>query len=659
MLSSAVFAADVKPSPPAEPFAANSPWEGFYVGAQVGYHLANSSYLTNPAGLPAFGTTALYGQDGQFGPVFGGFQAGYNHVTASGLMFGLEANFSFPDSTKSNLPQTFAAVGPSLVNDNLVFFGALRGRIGYAFGDLLLYGAGGFAYSRALATSADTMGDVDSNYLWRRGWTAGAGIEVRLTPSWSANLEYAFSDFARATAYFPIAGERYNSNLGLQAIRLGLNYRVTDDVAPPVNAVGVLPETDKWSVHGQSTVIGMANAPFPSSYAGTNSLASGFQIRDTFSVTGFLGYKPWEGTELYFSPEPFQGFGLSGTHGIAGFPDNEAQKAGYDFPHYYTARLFMRQTFGLGGEPEDLADGPNQVAGKADISRVTFTFGKLAIPDLFDNNTYAHDARTSFMNYALVDGGAFDYAGDQKGYSWGSALELNQKDWAVRAGYFLSADAPNANNYDTRILQRGQYLLELENRFDLFGAPAKLRLTAWDSQCYCGSYAATLANPLLSNPAFDSSAPDIAPTRKTRSEFGFIGNFEQAITDDLGVFARLSWRNGQTEVMQFADIDQSASFGGVMKGTSWGRPDDRIGLAGVVDGLSHNYQAFLAAGGLGISIGDGQLNYRPEQIIETYYSLALANWASLAFDYQFVANPGDNYARGPVSIGALRLHVQF
>jgi high affinity Mn2+ porin len=282
-------------------------------------------------------------------------------------------------------------------------------------------------------------------------------------------------------------------------------------------------------------------------------------------MTGFLGLRLADGTEIYFNPEAFQGCGLSETHGVGAFPNNEAQKVGFDYPHYYTARLFLRHVFGLGGEQEDLADGPNQVSSKEDISRITFTFGKLSIPDIFDNSTYAHDARTSFMNYALVDAGAFDYAGDQKSYSWGSVVELNQKDWAIRSGYFLSPDVSNSNNYDTRLFRRGQYLLEVEQRFSLKDRPTKLRLAAWDTQCYCGSYVATLNNPYLSNPMLDPNAPDIAGTRKTRSEFGFYGNIEHEASDDLGLFARTSWRNGQTEVMQFADIDRSLSLGGVLK----------------------------------------------------------------------------------------------
>jgi high affinity Mn2+ porin len=660
-LTGPVFAAGVTPTvPPGPPVFASNPWEGFYVGGNVGEVFGTSSYFTNPAGAPASGTAGLYGDpNGQFGPQFGGLQAGYNFVTPSGLLFGAEADFSFPDVLISNLPLTFPAAGPSIANDRLEIFGSLRGRIGYAFGDYLIYGMGGFAYNRDLATSTDAAGDVDRVYFWRPGWTAGAGVEVRLTSNLSARLEYAFFDLERAGIFFPAAGENYFSNLKLQTASIGLNYRFSDDPVPPGTSGGILPDLKDFSIHAQSTVIGQGNVPFPAAYSGAHSLFSGYQVVDTVSVTGFLGYKAPFGTEFYFNPEPFQGFGLSGTTGIAGFPNIEAQKAGFDYPHYNTSRLFLRQIWGLGGEQEDIPDGPNQVGEKADISRVTFTFGKLAVPDIFDNNAYAHDGRTQFMNWALNDAGTFDYAADLRGYTWGSVLDFNQKDWAIRAGYFLIPDIPNGNNFDTEIFRRGQYILELEDRFQLFGTKAVFRLTGWETQCYCGSFAATITNPFLTNPALDPLAPDVAATRKTRSEFGFIGNLEDTVSDDLGLFARLGWQSGQTEIVAWTDIDESLSFGGILKGTAWGRPNDRVGLAGIVNGLSGNYQAFLGIGGLGILIGDGQISYRPEEIIEAYYSVGLTDWAAFTFDYQFVANPGDNLVRGPVSIGAVRLHVQF
>ncbi len=358
-----------------------------------------------------------------------------------------------------------------------------------------------------------------------------------------------------------------------------------DDPAAPAPNTGILPNLNDWSIHGQSTIIGMSNAPFPAAYSGKNSLFPGYQTVETVSLDGYLGYKAFEGTEFYFNPEPFQGFGLSQTRGVAGSQVLKRKRLASTIPITTRRACFCARSLALAASKRDLPDGPDQVGEKADISRVTFTFGKISIPDIFDNNTYAHDGRSSFMNWALNDAGAFDYVADQKGYTWGAALELNQKDWALRADYFLEPDVPNGNNFDTRIFERGQSILEFEDRFTLFGAPAKFRLTGWETQCYCGSFAATITNPFLVNPALDGGTPNIAATHKTRSEFGFIGNFEEAVYDDLGLFARLSWQSGQTEIVAWTDIDESVSFGGVLKGTSWGRPNDRVGLAGVVNGL--------------------------------------------------------------------------
>ena len=109
----------------------------------------------------------------------------------------------------------------------------------------------------------------------------------------------------------------------------------------------------------------------------------------------------------------------------------------------------------------------------------------------------------------------------------------------------------------------------------------------------------------------------------------------------------------------FTDINSSLSGGTVIKGKSWGRPDDKIGLAGAINGISNDYRNYLAAGGLGILIGDGQLNYRPEKILETFYALSLSKSATLTFDYQFMMNPAYNADRGPISFFAGRFHAEF
>ena len=312
--------------------------------------------------------------------------------------------------------------------------------------------------------------------------------------------------------------------------------------------------------------------------------------------------------------------------------------------------MFVRQTFGFGGAQEDVEDSANQIAGKRDISRLTLTVGKISVTDIFDDNAYVHDPRTTFMNWSIWEAGAFDYAADQVGYTWGAVAELNQKDWAARGGYFLEPSVSNVNTFDTRA-GHGSYVGEVERRYSLFSQPGKLRLLGFVNVVNAGSYSETLADPALDL--------DIAQTRKTRTKYGFVVNVEQAINDNLGVFSRASWNDGHNEIMAFTDIDRSISVGAVAKGAAWGRPDDKIGIAGVVNALSGSHRDFIAAGGLGVLIGDGQLNYHPERVLEAYYAIALAKWATLTLDYQYLVNPAYNADRGPVSIYATRLHAEF
>jgi len=642
---------------PAVTLSASNIWDGVYVGGAAGFAFGRTSWVQDGT---IHGSFNLNGEDGQFGPAVGSLEAGFNHVFASGLLLGLNADFNFPDYEQTNPTPVMGATGPILRENHIEIFGGVRGRAGYAFGNWLVYAQGGFAYDHDYVEDTYASGNTDDVYFWRPGWTVGAGVAAKLDAHWSARLEYNFLDFASSQIYLPFAAQSYSSDLKLHQFRVGLDYHfAADDEGSKMPNLGIVPDMSRWSLHGQTTLIGQGAAPFSAAYTGPFSLNANGEMRESWSMTGFFGWKVLDHTEIYFNPEPFQGFGLSQTHGLGGFSNGEAQKAGFDFPHYNTSRLFVRQTFGFGGEQEELEDAANQVAGKTDISRLTLTAGKFSVTDIFDTNSYSHDPRTSFMNLALMDGGAFDYAADLKGYTWGVAAELNQKDWAVRTGYFLEPDSPNNNNFDTRLGQRGQYVGEVEGRYQLFSQTGKIRLTGWLNRVFSGSFSETLANPYLNPLTAPSDSPGIAATRKTRTEYGFVANLEQPITDDIGVFARLSWRNAQTEIMSWTDIDRSASAGVIVDGTSWKRPDDKIGAAFAINGLSDSYQAFLAAGGLGLQIGDGRLSYQTEKIIETFYTYNLSKWANLTFDYQFIADPGYNADRGPVSIGSIRLHLEF
>lgn len=634
-------------APPSVP--APFDWTGAYFGGHVGYSRGHGRNTLFDPGPAAAGPS--------FGSLFSGLQFGYNYLLPSRLLVGIEGDISFPNFLDDGIV-TSRPSSTGSVTEKLDFVSTVRGRVGYAFDHWLIYATGGLAWSQArFLEDPGLTGNEDKVLRMRAGWALGAGAELAIAPGWTARLEYLYDRLGKASGTFPSGTGYESATVDLYSLRLGLNRKL-DGTGATTNTGNVSDswalDPNSWNVHGQLTYVEQGYPAFRSPYQGANSLTSASQIQNTTSATAFVGYRPWDGTEIYVNPELMQGFGLSNTLGVAGFPNGEAQKSSFPAPRFNVARIFLRQTFGLGGEQEAIEDGPNQLGGKQDISRITVTAGKFAVTDIFDVNAFAGDPRTTFLNWNIYGGGSYDWTMDKISFTWGAAAELNQKYWAVRAGYFLVPVISNFNSFDTHIPERGEYISELELRYSLFSQPGKLRLMGWANIANAGSYSDALALP-VATPNF----PDITLTRQVRTNYGFVANLEQAITNDLGVFSRATWSPGLVEIIGWTDCNKSLSFGTVLKGNAWGRPDDKIGVAGVVEGLSPEARAYFAAGGLGILIGDGQLNYRPEQILEAYYAYSLNKWATLTFDYQFIVNPGYNADRGPVSIFSGRLHAEF
>jgi len=413
------------------------------------------------------------------------------------------------------------------------------------------------------------------------------------------------------------------------------------------------PQAEDWSLHCQFTGIYQGYPSFAARYSGAHSLDRQAQIRETVTATGFLGRRLWPGAAVYVNPEFFQGLGFNGTFGVAGFPNGEATKAGSVQPNADIARYFLRQVIGLGGPQEWSASAANQLAGYQDIARLTLTIGRLAAPDLFDANAYSHDPRTQFWNWALWEGGAWDFAADARGYTDGVAAELNHQQWTLRYGAFLPPRNPNGKHLPFHGLDSLSQTLELEDRYSLFSRPGKVRLLGFYTRARMGVFATALhmAGEINEN---------IRQTRHYGHEkYGFIVNVEQALRDGLGGFVRFSWNDGATEDWAFTQIDHSLALGLSLQGNGWGRPNDTVGLAGAVNGLSSGQRRFLAAGGLGLIIGDGRLAYAPEGVLETYYQVSLLSGVSLATDYQFLPSPAYNTARGPVHVFGVRLHIEY
>jgi high affinity Mn2+ porin len=651
-------------------------WTGFYLGAHLGYAGGSSDWTASPttATTPSIsGSIDLFQAFDPFneaGSFFGGFQAGYNYMLPNRFVIGAEVDASAPawpnlDGISIGGTSTFfsPSIGAASYSDTLLYFGTIRGRIGYAFGDWLPYVTGGFAWTYDQLTLTQlASGTTLSAFLWRFGWVAGAGVEFPVTSHWTARVEYLFSDYGGTSTTFPAAGQRFDSNFSLQEFRAGLNYQfgnvLTSTDQGPVAAAAL--DRDLINFHGQTTFVEQAYPSFRSPYEGTNSLPGTGEGRETFDATLYAGVRLWQGAELWISPEIDQGFGFADTHGVAGFPSAESYKLGADYPYARMQRAFVRQTIDLGGETEKLDADINQFAGSQTADRLVLTLGRFAIVDIFDTNKYANNPKTDFLNWSLINAGTFDYAGDAWGYTYGAAAEWYQGHWTLRGGIFdLSATpaggvSPTSDGLDPTFDQF-QLVGEIEARYQLWGQPGKIKVTGFLSRGRAGEFADAIAL------AEQTGQPaDINAVRSYTSRPGVSLNLEQQVTESLGLFARAGWADGNVEPWDFTDIDRTVSGGISLSGNLWGRPDDTVGIAGVVNGISSVHEAFLDAGGLGILVGDGQLPHPGlEPIMETYYSYALSSSTHLSFDYQFIANPGYNTDRGPVNVFSGRVHWQF
>ena len=411
------------------------------------------------------------------------------------------------------------------------------------------------------------------------------------------------------------------------------------------------PGGQPWNIHIQSTVVGQGHSSFPAEYTGLNSLTPGANVRETVSVDVTGGVRLWRGGEFFGDALMWQGYGLSSTLGVAGFPNGEAYRVGKTYPDVYICRAFIRETIGFGGEKEAADDAPSELGGTKDVPRLTFTVGHLSATDIFDTNAYAKDARSQFMNWTLITNGAWDYPADSLGFTNGAAVELNSRTWTGRLGIFQVSKVANGIRMDWNLAKAWSGVAEIERRYSPRGHAGALRLLAYDTRAHMGSYQETLNNPSLNE--------DIALTGAYRYKYGFGINLEQEIRKNLGAFARLGWSDGKNQTYEFTDVDRTATAGLSLKGARWRRPQDTVGLAVVVNGISAVHRQYLAAGGLGITVGDGALNYRPEGIVEVYYKWKIAKHFQLTPDYQFAQDPAYNHARGPANLFALRMHTGF
>lgn len=479
-------------------------------------------------------------------------------------------------------------------------------------------------------------------------------------------LPFLFICWAWGGAWCPLAHAQSSSNEGSSPSFAQSSQKTEAHPASPAgdeseDAPTLFPhsESSRYWISGQANIVFQWHSSFPAKYSGTHSLQPGAEDAATRVFTLYLGYELTPDTEVYLDVESSGGNGISNALGLAGYTDLDAVRVGLSSQTPYIARAMIRQIIPLSHEriPQEREATSFTLANKVPARRIEIRAGKFSLADFFDTNSYGSDSHMQFLNWTTDNDGAYDYAANTRGYTDGAILEYDDHWFSARFGEALMPKVANGIHLDADVARARSENLE----FDFSGSVIRhragtVRVLAYVNHADMGNYEQAIGEFLRGQTA----TPDITATRRQgRHKYGFGLNFEQDIVSEIGVFGRLGWSDGRNESFAYTECDRSVEVGAFSKGARWSRRNDRAGIALVANGISAAHQQYLALGGLGFQLGDGALTYGPEKILEGFYTAHLWRGFFASFDVQHVNNPGYNRDRGPVTVPALRLHVDF
>jgi len=430
----------------------------------------------------------------------------------------------------------------------------------------------------------------------------------------------------------------------------------------------MFPHPDSWRIFiaGQANIIFQAHGPFHSPYEGTNSLLSRGEYKTSLLGTLYLGAQvvsnPKYNLDAIFDLESAGGRGDSEALGLAGSTNLDVVRNPNLSSVPYVAQVQLHQTIGFSNTMVDAARTPFSLATQVPQRRLELHIGKMGLPDFFDINNVGTDSHLQFMNWTVDNNGAWDYAADTRGYTYGAVTEYIDKNWTARYGIALMPTVANGIDLDWNLRRASGQNMEFELRRSLLGklvsADRKgvVRVLSYVNHAHMGLYRDAVEAFLDG----EDKTPDIKLHEKfSEVKYGFGFNAEQELTDNIRVFSRLGWNEGQHESFAYTEVDQTMAFGGDCSGRAWSRPNDKIGLTFVTNAIKSDHQEYLKLGGLGFLLGDGKLNYAREDIIESYYNVHAWRGIYYALDLQFIDHPGYNQDRGPVLFESVRMHVDF
>jgi high affinity Mn2+ porin len=413
----------------------------------------------------------------------------------------------------------------------------------------------------------------------------------------------------------------------------------------------------RWYVAGQANIIEQGHPAFPAKYSGPNSLKDTGEVAQSRVFTLYTGVQATHTTEILFDAESAGGRGISDALGLAGFTNLDVVRNPDLGATPYVARILLHQIVPLSSEKKESERTFVSLATELPVRRLEFYLGKFSLPDFFDVNAVGSDSHLQFMNWTVDNNGAYDYAADTRGYTYGVIAIYQDRAWGVRFAEALMPKVANGLQLDWNLRRARAENIELDLSSKLAGErKTTLRLLSYVNHADMGDYREAVQLFLAGR----TPKPDIVATRKQGTiKYGFGVNVEQEITGTARAYGRFGWNEGRHESFAYTEVNQTVSFGADWKGNRWGRKLDRVGAAFVTNAISKDHQNYLALGGLGFLLGDGALSYGRENIVETYYTAHLWRGVFGSFDLQHINNPGYNRARGPVWVPALRLHVDF
>ena len=418
--------------------------------------------------------------------------------------------------------------------------------------------------------------------------------------------------------------------------------------------------TSPFWLSGQANIIFQGHPPFYALYSGPNSLSNIGEYKTSLVGTIFGGVqlpRTHQRTEFLLDIESTGGRGISQALGLAGFTNLDVVRNPNLGSTPYVARAEFHQIVPLSRRTEEAERGPLSLATEVPARRFEFRIGKMSTVDSFDLNSVGSDSHLQFLNWTVDNNGAYDYAADTRGYTYGVELEYQDRWWIARYGLMLMPTVANGIDLDWALRRARGNNEEVTLKRGLWGKrPGAIRVLSFTNYGDMGSYREAI-NAYLDH---QNPVPDVTLHRHQGTvKYGFAGNTEQQITGELRGFARFGWNEGRHESFAYTEVDQSASAGADYGGVRWGRGLDKIGVAFVSNAISKDHQTYLRDGGVGFLLGDGSLHYGRENILESYYNLHAWMGVYYALDAQYIVNPGYNRDRGPVLVPALRMHVEF